>query len=91
MEELAHKLGDRAVVVAVSVDEDWDAIKRFFAARGTALSVLLDVSKQVPKSYGTEKYPETFLIDPAGHVRYYFINKRNWSQHEAELCIDSVR
>jgi peroxiredoxin len=90
MEDLARNVGDRAVVLAVSVDEDWDTIKRFFP-RGTPLSVLLDQSKQLPKRYGTEKYPESFLIDPEGHVRHYFINTRKWGEPEALACIESVK
>lgn len=88
MEDLARKVGDKAVVVAVSVDEDWDTIKRFFP-RGTPLSVLLDTSKQLPKVYGTEKYPESFLIDSDGRVKHYFINTRRWSEPEAVRCVES--
>lgn len=91
MEELARRLGDRAVVLAVSVDENWDLVKNFFGARGTPLSLLLDVSKEVPKRYGTEKYPETFLIDSRGVVQQYFINKRKWDVGEALFCVDSAQ
>src|SRR5207244_13244217 len=90
VEDLARAVGDRAVVLAVSVDEDWDTLRRFFP-RGTSLSVLLDQSKRIPKSYGTEKYPESYLIDPTGHVRHYFINTRKWSDPEARECLESVR
>ncbi len=91
LETLAKRLGDRAVVLAVSVDENWDLVKNFFGARGTPLSLLLDVSKEVPKRYGTEKYPETFLIDSQGHIHSYFVNKRKWDTGEALFCIDSAR
>jgi peroxiredoxin len=90
MEALARRLGDRAVVLAVSVDEDWETVKKFFS-QGTDLPVLLDTSKEFPKKYGTEKYPETFLIDSQGKVRHAFINKRNWGAAEAALCVESVR
>lgn len=89
MEALANRLGDRAVVLAISVDEDWDVVKKFFA-HGTTLSLLLDKEKAVSKRYGSEKFPETFLIDRDGRVRHYFINKRDWAMHEAELCIESL-
>ncbi len=96
LEDLARRVGDNAVVLAVSVDEGsggevaWPAIKKFFP-RGTPLSVLLDSSKAVPKRYGTEKFPETYLIDAAGKVRHYFVNKKNWSLAEAALCLESLR
>lgn len=90
MEELTRQLGDRAVVLAVSVDENWAVVKNFFA-RGTSMSVLLDPERAVAKRYGTEKFPETFLIDAQGKVRYHFVNKRDWHQTEALMCIESAR
>ena len=91
MEDLARKLdGTDMRMLAVSVDDDWDAIRQFFV-KGTKIGVLLDTSHDVPKSFGTEKYPESFLIDAAGRVRYYFINKRDWSRPEAVACLESLR
>src|SRR6188474_167816 len=91
LEDLARRLkGTGMRMLAVSVDDDWDKIRRFFA-KGSDMGVLLDVSHDVPKKFGTEKYPETFLIDAAGRVRYYFINKRDWSRPEAVACLESLR
>jgi peroxiredoxin len=91
IEELARRLdGTDLRLLAVSVDDDWAAVRRFFPT-GTQIGVLLDTSHNIPKSYGTEKYPETYFIDAAGHVRYYFINKRNWSRPEAYACLESLR
>jgi peroxiredoxin len=91
MEQLARSLENTDVrMLAVSVDEGWDVVRRFFAA-GTKMGVLLDIDKAVAKSYGTEKYPETFLIDGQGRIRYYFINKRDWGKPEALACLESLR
>ena len=91
LEDLARKLdGTDLRLLAVSVDDDWGAIRRFFP-RGSAIGVLLDASHEIPKKFGTEKYPESFLIDAAGRVRYYFINKRDWSRPEAVACLESLR
>jgi len=91
IEDLAQRLkGTDMRMLAVSVDDDWDQIRRFFA-KGSDIGVLLDASHDVPKKFGTEKYPETFLIDAAGRVRYYFINKRDWSRPEAVACLESLR
>jgi cytochrome c biogenesis protein CcmG, thiol:disulfide interchange protein DsbE len=90
LEALARRLGDRASVLAVSVDDSWDAIRSFFP-RGTSLTVLLDPTRQVPARYGTSQFPESFLVDPDGHVRYAFINQRNWSVPEATACIEDLR
>jgi peroxiredoxin len=91
LEDLARRLkGSDMRMLAVSVDDDWDKIRRFFA-KGSDIGVLLDTSHDVPKKFGTEKFPETFLIDAAGRVRYYFINKRDWSRPEAVACLESLR
>jgi len=90
LEAVARRLGDRATVLAVSVDENWDAIGKFFP-QGTPLTVLLDPSRAAPASFGTSQFPESFLIDPRGQVRYAFINQRDWSIPEAAACIEDVR
>jgi peroxiredoxin len=77
-------------LLAVSVDDDWDAIRRFFV-KGTKIGVLLDKSHTIPKTFGTTQYPETYFLDGEGHVRYYFANSRNWSTPEAVACLESLR
>jgi peroxiredoxin len=91
MEQLARTVEQSDIrMLAVSVDEGWDVIRKFFVG-GTKMGVLLDADKAVSKSYGTEKYPETFLIDSTGRIRHYFINKRDWSKPEALACLESLR
>jgi cytochrome c biogenesis protein CcmG, thiol:disulfide interchange protein DsbE len=90
LDALARRLGDRATVLAVSVDENWEAIHKFFP-KGTPLTVLLDPSRAAPASFGTSLFPESFLVDPSGHVRYAFINQRDWSVPEAAACIEDLR
>ena len=91
LEDLARKLeGTDLRLLAVSVDDDWGKVRHFFP-KGSAIGALLDTSQEVPKKFGTEKFPESFLIDASGRVRYYFINKRDWSRPEAVACMESLR
>jgi len=91
LESMAATLeGTEMRLLAVSVDEDWDAIRRFFV-KGTKIGVLLDKSHTIPKTFGTTQYPETYFLDGQGHVRYYFANLRNWSKPEAVACLESLR
>ena len=90
LDVLAGRLGDKATVAVVSVDEDLDALKKFYA-KGSFATVVRDESRQVPLSFGTSKYPESFLLDGDGKVRYAFINKRDWSVPEAAACIEGLR
>ena len=91
MEDLARRLEKTDIrLMAVSVDDSWDTVRKFFV-KGTRMGVLLDLSKNVPKSFGTEKYPESFMVDASGKVRHYFINKRDWSRPEAIACLERLR
>jgi peroxiredoxin len=90
MENLALKMKNKPFrLMAVSVDDGWPEVRRFFP-RGTQLQVLLDPSREVPKKYGTEKFPESFLVDRDGNVRYYVISARDWARPEVTACIDSL-
>lgn len=90
LEDLASKLGDRATVEIVSVDEDLEALKRFYA-KGSPALIVRDESRKIPASFGTFKFPESFLLDGTGKVRYAFINKRDWSVPEAVACVLGVQ
>jgi peroxiredoxin len=90
LEDLARRLGDKATVAVVSVDEDLDALKKFYA-KGSQTTVVRDESRKVPESFGTSKFPESFLLDGSGKVRYAFINKRDWSIPEAAACVAGLK
>jgi peroxiredoxin len=91
METLAAGLeGSDIRALAVSVDENWNDVRRFFA-RGTRLGVLLDPTRDVPKRFTTTQFPETFFVDAQGRVSHYFINKRDWSRPEVIACLESLR
>lgn len=88
MEKLARLLrGKPFEFLAVSVDESWNKVHEFFRQFDdpTALTVLLDPSREFAHRLGTEKFPETYLVDPTGHVLYRFVNKRDWTK--AAECI----
>jgi cytochrome c biogenesis protein CcmG/thiol:disulfide interchange protein DsbE len=89
LEKLARAVGSKATVLIVSVDEDLDALKKFYA-KGSTATVVRDESKKVPSSFGTSKYPESFLLDARGRVRYAFINQRDWSVPEAAACVEGL-
>jgi peroxiredoxin len=90
MEKLVDRMQGRPFrLLAVSVDDDWQAVRNFFP-RGTPLEVLLDTSRETPKHYGTDKFPESFIIDKQGYVRYYVISDRDWSQPAIASCLNHL-
>ena len=72
------KDGAPVQVIAVSVDDDWAEVNRFFGATAPTFTVLWDQDKKTAFSYGSRKFPETFLINPAGKVVAKFTGPREW-------------
>ena len=90
MEKLVQRLSGKPFrLLAVSVDEEWAPVRKFFA-KGSPLEVLLDKERTVPKLYGTDKFPESFLIDKDGNIRYYIVSNRDWATDDVESCIEGM-
>lgn len=84
---------DDFALVMVSED-DTNKIVSDFLTRSfpstEGLPIVMDPGKKVALSYGSEKFPESYLIDRDGKLRYWFINKRDWGSKEAMACIESM-
>lgn len=78
-------------LIAVSNDQDWNAIRSFFP-QGTSMTILLDSpSLEVAHRYGTAKLPETYLIDKDGNIRYYIVSERQiWHLDQVIECLESL-
>ena len=86
---------DDFVVVTLASEESFDPVRAFFPT-GTPLTVLLDppegdsVVGKISRSWGTEKWPESYLIDRKGKVRYYLVNSREWATPDATSCVRAL-
>lgn len=90
METLVQRMRGRPFrLLAVSVDDSWKEVREFFS-KGTPLDIYLDSERATPKAYGTEKFPESFLIDKNGDIRYYIVSDRDWSRPEVAACIEAM-
>jgi len=73
------------VLLAVSVDEGGSqAVNAFLLRNGLDVPVLFDPDRSTAARYGTFKFPETYIVDREGIVRYKVIGPRDWS-NPAEL------
>jgi thiol-disulfide isomerase/thioredoxin len=79
---LQQQLGDKVVILAVSMDEDADAYKAFTAKRMPGLLTVRDPDKKSSALYGTFAYPESFLIDKDGKIQRKFIGAVEWTSPE---------
>jgi cytochrome c biogenesis protein CcmG, thiol:disulfide interchange protein DsbE len=81
--EMQQKLKDKGVVVlAVSVDADDAAYKRFLKDHGVNLLTVRDADQKSNNLYGTIRFPETYIIDRQGLVRRKFIGAVDWNSPE---------
>ena len=80
---LQQRLKDKGVtVLAVSVDVDEGAYRRFLKDHNIDLLTVRDPDHKSSNLYGTFKYPETYIIDRDGKMRRKFIGEVDWGQAE---------
>lgn len=70
----------------VSVDEDWDTVRRFFNNRVPPSVVLVD-PRSDPQGFGLSGVPTTFLIDATGQFRARFSGARDWSLDQVREAV----
>jgi len=81
--QMQKKLADRGItVMAVSVDADESAYRKFIADHKVELLTVRDPAQRSSNLYGTFKFPETYIIDRSGIVRRKFIGAVDWNQSE---------
>lgn len=83
LELLNRKVSNEMIILAVSVDENWSDVGRFFAGQNPSLILLSDKGQQLSDAFGVGKFPETFLVAPDGQIRAHFVGPRNWDSKES--------
>lgn len=77
-------------VLAVSVDEDPDAYKQFITERHVDLTTVRDPGESVAKLYGSDGWPETYIIDRKGVIRRKVVGDPDWSNPEIRSFIEGL-
>jgi len=79
MSALYRKYADKGLkVVAVSVDRDINDLSAFVREYKLPFQILHDADSSISHNYGVFRYPETFLIDRQGNVRYHLVGAVEW-------------
>ena len=68
---------DRLQLVAISLDENWEAIRSFFPGEVPA-EVMRDQLGSGAQTLGVSTLPDTYLLGPDGVVRLRFQGPRDW-------------
>jgi thiol-disulfide isomerase/thioredoxin len=98
--ELASRHPGKFRMVAVSVDDGWPDVRRFFSGRlPNGIDLVLDPDQLVTKEYycaargecpDSFKFPETYLVDPSGKLVSYVIGPRDWSEPAALRYLENL-
>ena len=79
MERLYRRLGPHGFeMLAVSVDEDMDAVRGFREKMSITFPLLLDPSQETAQAYQTMGFPESLLVDPEGNIVERYVGPREW-------------
>ena len=83
LEKLAAEMeGQPFEMVAVSQDASWADIDSFLGGKGSRLTIGLDKSARLAAQWGTEKLPETYIVDKSGNLRLRFVNVQPWAEKD---------
>lgn len=83
--------GNDFEMLAISVDEGGaNAVRTFMQQNNLHVPVLLNPDRSVASLYGTYKFPETYIVDRLGVVRYKVIGPRNWLDPGTVQIIKSI-
>lgn len=78
---LHHEYPELAIL-AVSIDPDPGPYHRFLNRFRVDLTTVRDPEQTVAKMYGTEAWPETYIIDRTGVIRRKVVGDPDWSNPE---------
>jgi thiol-disulfide isomerase/thioredoxin len=76
-------------VVAVSVDDGWAPVDKFLPPGQTPFRVALDEGAKMSRTFGTSKFPESYLVDRDGKLRLKFVGPRNWMDPNVAALLES--
>jgi peroxiredoxin len=77
-------------ILAVSIDEDPDAYRRFLTRFHVDLTTVRDPNQTAAKLYGTEAWPETYIIDRKGIIRRKVVGDPDWSSPEIRAYLQGL-
>jgi hypothetical protein len=98
--DLGGKYPNRFKMVAVSVDDGWDEILKFFDGKLPPEALIaLDQDMVATRAYyctargacpESFKFPETYIVDAEGRVVAYMVGPRDWSDPAARRVLERI-
>lgn len=85
-----HFAGSSFELLAVTTDQQVEAIRTFVKALGLDFPVLLDDRKDVSAAFGVRGLPTTVLIDRQGHLVGRAVGPRTWDSAESVALVRQI-
>ena len=86
---LHHERPDLAIV-AVSIDQDAQSYRSFLTRFHVDLTTVRDPDQTAARLYGTDVWPETYIIDRKGVIRRKVIGDPDWSNPEIRAFLEGL-
>ena len=77
-------------ILAVNVKESKGTIWKFLNTVKVDFTLLRDSDGQVAKDWQVNVYPASYLVDPAGEIRYVAYGPRDWDNPEIVQLIEEM-
>lgn len=80
------------VILAVTTDTDWAAVDSMFPVKDLDIRIGLNPKNGslVKRLYGTEKIPESYIIDKKGQLRMRFVNVHPWDDERLHRYLEAL-
>jgi cytochrome c biogenesis protein CcmG/thiol:disulfide interchange protein DsbE len=78
------------VVLGVSIDRNEKAYKTFVQQNRLAFQTARDPKEDISSTYGTFKWPETYVINREGKVVQKYIGPRDWNDPQIAASMRSM-
>jgi cytochrome c biogenesis protein CcmG, thiol:disulfide interchange protein DsbE len=77
-------------ILGVSVDDDQAAYQDFLKTHSIDFPTYRDASKNIPVTYGTMMYPETYIINRDGRIERKIIGEQDWTSPTMVAYLDTL-
>lgn len=86
---LALAAAGEIAVLAVSLDPEWEPVRRFLG-NDVPPAVVLASSAAVTDGFGVTALPATFLVDATGRLRLHFAGARDWRARAVRQTVSAA-
>jgi thiol-disulfide isomerase/thioredoxin len=85
-----HFRGRGFEVIAINLDQDKRAARRFLSSKAITYPILIDPDKQTPVTYAVQGMPTAYLLDRDGNIRHVHTGFRKGDSDKISVLIEQL-